>query len=290
MYWYVYIQYVIMLKNFLNSIHLLVAFAYAGFGTTAYAANIDPDISPLFKWAIDTLVTNISDVSSPRYLTKNTSMLWTSSGPAHARLYLGSGRCDIVINSDAESDPFILALMNATGWSKQKAALFVIGHEQQHCEDLARMNKILHGKITPQSNLVMSAVVPSTDLVNWMTKQESPWLAYVNRRYDQKFLRIGEASGDIAGLLLVNKVYGITSDQVRRLAAFRSDASSEDYDETHNTTQWLIGFARMLELKNDYFPGVDASVLKTMSNEDVVILHYTLLSKIRVRSFDFGSR
>lgn len=164
----------------------------------------------------------------------------------------GADTCLLVADSTKDASRHLEVLRRTTGWSIDKAATFAMGRELQHCLD----NLVAHKALGTGRDLEQ-AFTASTALKAFLPSE----------RHLQEMLRTSDtatspqhgasdASGDVMGILLLNRVHGVTADEVRGLGRFRKDGEPSG-PAGHDTSAWLEPLAAQLEQSPDL--GKDAT-------------------------------
>lgn len=197
--------------------------------------------------------------------------------------------CQVVINNKVLDRDFTRALIKATGWDDETAAIYIIGHELQHCVTSQDVHAALAklAPLTVRNAQVLEASVFKNKFAYLLATKPADsqtFDAFMTLRTGAANARLDEQISDIAGLLMVQQLSktGLTAHAVEVLSAMRAD-SADKGDSQHATSPALDALAVKLHL--------DDTFGRHMSADEIVRTAYTLSAgaKIKTSTTDFSS-
>lgn len=219
---------------------------------------------------------------TPTYRVLAEGQMFSSFSPAQAHLNFADKSCAIAVKQHIADDAFMKTITETTKWSMKTAALFVMAHETQHCEDFAKLNQILHGATVPFSDEVLTGLLPRDMKPLALMKTSDPWGNYIKISNDARAQRFAEASSDLAALIAVHKAHGLAVRDVRELAKLRTDETQPGYDWQHDTAPWLRAFAAYLGDNNKAKALTGNDILKSMDAAQTSRFIYQFLNMHQV--------
>lgn len=191
-------------------------------------------------------------------------------GPAAARVIFADSYCYVEVIEGAQNSPFMANLREATGWSDETAALYVLAHEREHCDSFQKLRLAMKNQGEEQSRLALKALLPNAQ---WLAEEPAQsWRGYESRFTDPKATLLREAAADVKALMLMSCLAGMKEREISALATMRNAQAKgpkESRDPAHNTAPWLRGLAsdwerlskscqgEPLEFDRDYLTLVD---------------------------------
>lgn len=201
----------------------------------------------------------------------------------HATSSVRTKGCKVVINNDYANDEFVIKLREYTGWDEKQAAIFLAGHEIQHCITKDDVRKAVFSKsaLSEREAHALHTFAWGTKIAENAARHPASRRAVEGLEYvgtKGAYIRANESISDITGALMVQQLSegGLTIKAVEGLKKFRMEENPNALNGDHHTVPALSVLLTKLHL--------DESFGKYIAPEHIPQVAYQIAGTIKPES------